>query len=296
MIGMPSPTVDRLQHLDLWRTYSDENKAMRPAMTFGNRLLLEQQNGGFEQTSLSDSIARSGWSWGCSAADFDNDGYPDAYIANGLETRQSVRDYEGEFWLHDIFIGDSVDDAAAGRYYQSKFQRTRGSGWSYGGYEKNRLFLNRQAESFIDIGHLAGVSFEQDSRNVVADDLDGDGRVDLLVTTVEVWPEERQTLQVFKNELPDAGHWIGFTLREQGGGGSPVGTRVTISYQGHTATREIVTGDSHRSQAPNTVHFGLGGVGHVDSAEIEWGGGMKMILHGPAVNAYAKVKRVSQTP
>jgi len=37
--------------------------------------------------------------------DFDNDGFPDVYIANGLQSKQSVCDYEPEFWLHDIFVG-----------------------------------------------------------------------------------------------------------------------------------------------------------------------------------------------
>src|SRR2546428_10037776 len=119
-------------------------------MTFGNRLYLAvgprstaspiNPSPLFEQTPLSDSIARSGWSWGCSAFDFDNDGFPDVYIANGLESKQSVRDYESEFWLHDIFLDETIDDVAATSYLMGKFSRTRGSGWSYGGYEKNRLY------------------------------------------------------------------------------------------------------------------------------------------------------------
>jgi hypothetical protein len=289
MIGMPSATVDRLQSLDLWRPYTAEDQLRRPAMTFGNRLFIAKPQGGFQQTALGDSIARSGWSWGCAAFDFDNDGFPDVYIANGLETKQSVRDYEGEFWLHDIFIRDSVDDIAAGQYYQAKFQRTRGSGWSYGGYEKNRLFLNQRGESFTDIGHLAGVSLEEDSRNVVAEDLDGDGRVDLLVTTFEVWPEPKRTLKIYKNQVPDAGHWIGFKFREPGSGKSPIGTRVTIHYNGRSAVRELVTGDSHRSQAPNAIHFGLGNVEHVDSVEIHGIGLEKIDLPRPEINRYHAV-------
>ena len=316
MIGMPSPAVDRLEHLGLWRPYSTEDKLMRSAMTFGNRLYLARPEGGFQQTAFSDSIARSGWSWGCSAFDFDNDGFPDVYIANGLQTRESVRDYESEFWLHDIFIADEVDDVTATRYFLPKYSRTLGHGWSYGGYEKNRLFLNRSGESFTEIGHLAGVALEPDSRNVVADDLDGDGRVDLLVTTLELWPQARQTLKVYRNTLADGGHWIGFRFRERpltpsgtlspsegeregvrgysgsmgsGGGKSPVGVRVTIHYGGRSAVREIVTGDSHRSQHANTVHFGLGQAKEVDKAEIRWINGESVELKDLVTDRYYNI-------
>ena len=300
MIGMPSPTVDRLEHLGLWRPYSSEDRLRRGAMAFGNRLYVARPsfaksategrpNGGFEQMPLSDSIARSGWSWGCSAFDFDNDGFPDVYIANGLQSKQSVRDYEPEFWLHDIFVGETVDDLAATRYFTEKFNRTRGQGWSYGGYEKNRLFLNQHGESFLEIGHLAGVALEQDSRNVVADDLDGDGRVDLLLTTLEVWPEAKQTLQIFKNTLADAGHWIGFRFREEPGKTSPVGVHVTVHNNGRSATRQIVTGDSHRSQHANTLHFGLGEADHVDRVEIQWPNGQTVTLTQPEVDRYHQI-------
>jgi hypothetical protein len=296
MIGMPSPTVDRLEHLGLWRPDTAEDRTMRARMSFGNRLYLAQPKGGFEQTPLNDSLARSGWSWGCAAFDLDNDGFPDVYIANGLETKQSVRDYEPEFWLHDIYVDNSVDDLAATAYFLAKFSRTRGQGWSYGGYEKNRLWLNQRGESFVEIGHLMGVALEQDSRNVVADDLDGDGRVDLLVTTLEVWPEMKQTLRVYKNTLKDGGHWIGFRFREEGGGKSSVGLRVTVHYNGHSAVRQIVTGDSHRSQHATTAHFGLGAAGGVDSAEIQWPNGQALTLPQPAVNRYHCIRAPPESP
>jgi hypothetical protein len=289
MIGMPSPTVDRLEHLGLRRSYSDEDRLRRPAMTFGNRLFLGRADGGFEQTALNDSIARSGWSWGCSAFDFDNDGFPDVYIANGLQSKASVQDYEPEFWLHDIFVDETIDDVTATKYFVGKFDRTRGQGWSYGGYEKNRLYLNQRGESFVEIGHLAGVALEQDSRNVVAEDLDGDGRVDLVVTTLEVWPQDKQTLQVYKNALNSAGHWIGFRFREEGRGKSPAGVRVTIRYQGRNTTRQIVTGDSHRSQHANVVHFGLGTAERVESAEIRWENGAVLTLSQLDVDRYYEI-------
>jgi hypothetical protein len=181
------------------------------------------------------------------------------------------------------------------RYFLQKFSRTRGRGWSYGGYEKNRLFLNRGGESFIEVGQLAGVALEQDCRNVVADDLDGDGRIDLLVTTFEVWPEVKQTLQVFKNNLRDQGHWIGFRFREEGNGNSPVGARVTIHYNSRSAVRQIVTGDSHRSQHSTAIHFGLGETQQVESAEVRWVNGRSVVLRSPALDRYYDISAPSNT-
>jgi enediyne biosynthesis protein E4 len=330
MIGMNSPTVERLEYLGLrrrepgaWNTPSPflpapsngatpspdgrgesakevaglsktlarpgeptaDNDDMRSRMTSGNRLYLAGPEGGFKQTSLNDAIARTGWSWGCSAFDFDNDGYPDLYIANGHETKQTVRDYDTEFWLHDIYVGNSKDNIVASAYFTTRFGRTRARGWSYGGRERNRLYLNQQGQSFVEAGHLMAVALEEDSRDVVADDLDGDGRMDLLVTTFEAWPRVKQTLRVFKNTLDDGGNWIGFRLREQVGL-SPVGARVTLRYPGGMMVRQMITGDSYRSQHANTVHFGLGKIERVERAEVRWVNGHSLVLDQPAINRY----------
>lgn len=291
MIGMESPTVQRLNHLALWRPDVTEDRSARTRLTFGNRLLLARPAGGFEQTRLNDSIAHSGWSWGCSSLDADNDGFPDVYIANGHESRASVQEYEPEFWLHDVYVAGSTNDRARDLYFQSKFTRTRGRGDSYGGYEINRLYLNRGARSFLEAGYLLGVGLEQDCRNVVADDLDGDGRMDLLVTTFEVWPFPKQTLRVYRNNLTTQGNWIGFRFREERGGKSPAGASITIRYGDKAATRQLVTGDSYRSQSANTLHFGLGQTVQVDRAETLWPDGTRVVLEHPAVNHYHAVSR-----
>jgi hypothetical protein len=264
--------------------------ATRAAMTYGNRLFVGQPHGEFHQSSLNDSISRTGWSWGSTAFDFDNDSWPDVYVTTGHETRQSVRDYEPEFWLHDIYVANSNDDLVKAAYFGAKFARTRGRGHSYGGYEKNRLYLNLQGRQFLEIGYLMGVAAEQDSRNVAADDLDVDGRPDLLFTTFEVWPETRQTLQIFRNTLETSGNWIGFRLREDANLPSPVGARITLHYSTGSTSRHLVTGDSHRTQHAPSVLFGLGAILELDRAEIHWTDGRSHTVSRPEINRYHVIR------
>ena len=78
-------------------------------------------------------------------------------------------------------------------------------------------------------------------------------------------------------------------MREQGGGISPVGARITLRHAGGTMVRQIITGDSFRSQQANTVHFGLGQIASVDRVEIQWVNGRKVELLRPAMNCYHAV-------
>jgi len=118
---------------------------------------------------------------------------------------------------------------------------------------------------------------------------DLDGKVDLILTTASIWPEPKQTLQVFKNVLPEGGHWVGFHFQEDGRGKSAVGVRVKITYGGRSAVRQVVTGDSHRSQHPDVVHFGIGEVKEVETAEITWPIGRTVTLKSPTVDQYHQV-------
>jgi hypothetical protein len=133
------------------------------------------------------------------------------------------------------------------------------------------------------------VSLEGGFTGVVADDLDGDGRLDLLLTTFEAWPETKQTLRAYRNNLSKTGNWIGFRFREAGGGNSPAGATITVRHASGITARQIVTGDSYRSQQANTVHFGLGTVAQVESAEIRWINGRTLSLQRPAMNRYHEI-------
>ena len=53
--------------------------------------------------------------------------------------------------------------------------------------------------------------------------------------------------------------------------------------------RQILTGNSFRSQHANTVRFGLGDYDHVESVEVSWKNGRSIVLSDPKINHYHAV-------
>ncbi|MHB1305614.1 MAG: CRTAC1 family protein [Limisphaerales bacterium] len=278
--GMHCPTASRLDGLGLSRLDSAHDPSMRERMTRGNLLRIGRPGGGFAPGLATGSIARSGWSWGCVAEDFDNDGFVDVAITNGHETRRSTAEYEPEFWRHDIHVATSREDAALNAYFRGKFGRTRGHGVSYGGWEKNRFHLSQSGTNFLEVGHLFGLALEADSRNLAAADFDGDGRVDLAVTTFEAWPVKQQTLKVYRNELPETGDWVEVTFPDHPNRGSAIGAQVIVQRDRHTTVRPVVTGDTHRAQQSGRVHAGLGSGGSRATVTIRWADSSRVELSG----------------
>lgn len=257
MIGMTSPTLERLNHLGLARAKDGREREMELRMTFGNRLFFGTRRSGsldgFQQNLASDSIADAGWAWGCASSDFDNDGFVDVYIANGFQSAATVADSEGDYWLHDRFVESKLGSQATDLYFKSAGARNKGAVRSFGGYERNRFYWNRGGTNFVEIGYLMGLSLIADSRNVVADDLDADGRVDLVLTTQETWPHDKQTLKLYRNRMENSGDYLEVPVSA-----TAWGRQIEVETESGKRIGVYATGAGFRSQSAARLHFGLG--------------------------------------
>lgn len=290
MIGMNSWTAERVLSMNLQppthRHYFDR----LDDLTFGNRLYFGGDQK-FEQRPMGDRVANTGWSWGVTSFDADNDADTDLFIANGHKSRESVKDYDRQFWCHDIYHANSQANPAMEVYFRSTSSRLYGAGYSYGGYEKNKLLLNRKNENLDEVAFLMNISHEIDSRNVVSGDIDGDGRLDLIFTHFSVWPEPgTQGLLMARNLWPGDNKWIGVHLSRSKSCPSLNGTRVRLRANGRDQWRYIVNGDSYRSQHAPIAHFGLGQADAVEEVEVQWPNGESTKLAAPVVGKYHAVK------
>lgn len=280
VIGMSSTTARRLDRLKLGRSDRPEVHKMRAEMGYGNRLYLGTTEKRFrEEPAVASAVARTGWSWGTTSFDFDLDGDLDLYVGNGHRSGKSCQDYCTTFWRHDIYTGDSVERPQMIELFQSTLRSVNRKEISWNGFEKNVLFVNQEgeAERFTNGAFLFGTAYSFDSRSVISDDLDADGRPDLIVAE-SIFDGRGFVLKVhvFANEIvpPERHHWLSVRLRESGQGFSPNGAKVSLTDEtGRVQTRWIVTGDSFLAQHAPTAHFGLGTARRVKSLEVTWPNG-----------------------
>ena len=287
--GMASTTASRLERMGLIR--DDRPEALttkRTEIAYGNRMYLAQDDGRFEQPSYRDNVARSGWTWGVAAVDINNDGYPDIYAANGHVSGTTAQDYCTRFWTHDIYSG-SAEDLAQMLVFQVETEQMGQGAMSWNGFEHNHLFLNLGGRDFANVGFLLGVAMEEDSRVVIADDFDRDGRADILVTTGGYEPANRApAMHLFLNRAENDHHWVGIALADSTDV-SPIGALVTLVHDGGRQTATVVTGDSFMAQHAPVKRFGLGDRTAVDHVEVRWPNGEITRLDGPAVDRYHTV-------
>ncbi|MCZ6795659.1 MAG: CRTAC1 family protein [Planctomycetota bacterium] len=288
VIGMSSTTAARLDSMGLGHPDFPERNRLRPVMSFGNRMYLSRGDR-YVEPAFRREVARTGWSWGATSFDVDNDGDPDLYVANGNRTGAATRDYCTRFWCHDIYTGSSNADSALVELFAREIDPLVRLEMSWDGYQHNALLMNRDGKSFEDVAYLLGAAFEFDARGVVSEDLDGDGRMDLLVVEQQ-WKPIAQVLHVLQNLCPEPHHWIGVRLVEEGDGRSPVGARISVHAAGRTRVERIITGDSFYSQHSLTRHFGLGAADSADWLEVTWLDGTVRRIEGPAIDRYHDVR------
>ena len=287
LVGMSSTTARRLDGLGITKPGYEKYSLMRAPMTYGNRLYTRDSKGNFTQPKFTASAARSGWSWGCTATDFDLDGDTDLYVVNGHISGNSAKDYCTRFWCHDLYTGNSKPNTVLDDLFQTELLSGLGKDFSWNGFEHNAMYLNQSGKDFLNAGFLLGSAFEYDSRSVLATDMDENGTQDLIVVEYNA-KTMSQRLHIYKNTIDSDNSWIGINLADNQYT-SPVGSVITARSQSRNWSKIIVNGDGFTSQGPSRAHFGLGKIKELSEIKVVLPNGKNTILKNPKINQYHQV-------
>ncbi len=163
---------------------------------------------------------------------------------------------------------------------------------SWNGYEFNCLMINVGGDQFVEAGRAAGGDSVLDGRGVAVADLDGDGRLDLVINNNNAAPT------VYLNRLRRTGHWLALALRAADGAPDAVGTRLSLtvrqgSGERKTMNRWVEAGSGYAAQSDYPVHFGLGPEPRIEELEILWPSGRAERIVGEALRERLSLDRVS---
>jgi len=274
--GMASTTARRLINMGLGRSeYKDIDK-MRYEMAYGNRLYLGKNRGQkFKQAEFNDSINKSGWSWGTVAFDVQNDGESDIFVANGHLSKKSVADYCSEFWRYDIYPKEV-------NIQTNRAKKTDLMNFSWNGYEHDVLYANLGEGKFWNISYLLGISFEDDDRNVLVEDINNDGHMDLVLQN------RFGVVRIIENRWKNNNNWIGINFSEKPGINLQ-GATVKVIGENRTWPIALVSGDSFRSQGSFHRSVGVGNERAVKAIEIVLSNGKVIRKEAPEINRYNQI-------
>jgi hypothetical protein len=145
----------------------------------------------------------------------------------------------------------------------------------------------------VDVARALGADADTDGRGVAAADLDGDGRLDLVMSNNNAPPT------LYLNALRGTGNWLRLSLAGPGGKGDAVGARVTVKVRAGGAVkallRQVEAGGSYASQSEGVLHFGLGAAEQIEELSVLWPDGTTTSFAGPQLDGLVnRVARLAQ--
>jgi hypothetical protein len=203
-------------------------------------------------------VAQTDWSWAPLLADFDNDGWKDLLITNGLRKDVLNNDFiaglgEDLKRLNTDFVNLSPGAA------QQQLDRIPSQKVS------NYAFRNQGDFTFQDQSTAWGLDQPTFSNGAAYADLDNDGDLDLIINNLDDYADVYENRSQSEQEGFLRVKLRGDTLNPFG-----VGTKVTV-YQGEQRQfQQLYPTRGFQSSVEPILHFGVGEAETMDSVRVEW--------------------------
>jgi hypothetical protein len=150
-------------------------------------------------------------------------------------------------------------------------------------YAQQALLFRNIKGKFERVGAPAGSALANawPGRGLAIGDLDGDGRLDLVINNLDAKPV------MLRSVAAATGHWLGLRLVGDVSKKSPrdaIGSVAYLTAGGVRQRQEVFSGAIYCSQNDMTLHFGLGGATKVDKLEIKWSNGSNELFDVPGID------------
>jgi Flp pilus assembly protein TadD/peroxiredoxin len=236
----------------------------------GNSLFRNLGEGKFQNVAVKAGVEMGRWSWSTDAWDFDHDGYPDLYVANGYISGVEQRDVSSFFWRQ--VVAKSPQDSRPSPTYErgwGAINELIRSDSTWNGHERNVFFVNNRDGTFSDVSGVVGLDFRDDSRAFALADFDGDGRLEIVLKN-----RNAPQIRILRFAMDGIGNSIALRLRGDKSNRDAVGAAVTIEAGSLRQTKYVQAGSGFLSQHTKELFFGLGRNQGAVRATVRWPSGL----------------------
>ncbi len=254
-------------------------RALYQKHAMGNSLLRNRHNN-FDDTTDASGVGMGRWAWSSDTFDFDHDGFPDLYVANGMVSGPSRHDLNSYFWRQVVAL--SPDEAGASHEYEqgwSAINELIRSDSTWSGYERNVFYANNRNGTFSNVSAVAGLDFVEDGRSFALADFDQDGRLEIFLKN-----RNAPQLRVLKNVIEHLPPSIVFRLQGTKSNRDAIGASITIETDSGRQARMLQAGSGFLSQHSKDLLFGLGEAKGPVKASIRWPSGLLQQLNNLPIN------------
>lgn len=253
-----------------------------------NNLHLNQGNNQFSEVAALAGVSSTDWSWSNLIADFDNDGWKDIHITNGL--------------LRDIRNSDAAKTfpqkvlQIVTEYYEKHPKEPTRNVLDIIDLQEvlntlpsqpltNYAYKNNGDLTFSKVMSQWGLEDKSFSNGSAVADLDNDGDLEIIVNNVnqEAFIYNNNGEKFNNNNYLRIQTMIDHKVME--------GTRVEISTENGNQTAEIHKTKGMYSVSEPVAHFGLGSVSTVNKVVVTWPDKTITILSNVDANQLLKIKK-----
>lgn len=234
----------------------------------GNRINGNTNIPFFSEIGELSGVEATDWSWSVLLADFNNDGWKDIHVTNGIG-----RDFINADFLE---FSNMVFSSSKSREEQEETIRKKLSSLEHVNLP-NYLFTNQKDLRFENASEAAGINELSMSNGAAYVDLDNDGDLDLVVNNIN------QPAFLFINNLntPDkkAAHYLQVVLEGDSLNKRGLGTKLTVYNKGNIQVQEQQPARGYFSSVDQRLFFGLGDATQIDSLSVTWPDGKQQTLY-----------------
>lgn len=209
-------------------------------------------------------VSSTDWSWASLFADFDNDGFKDIYVTNGVRRDINNSDYFRSDEVQNFEAGNSLD--LTKKIPSEKI--------------KNFAFQNKGNLTFADVSESWGINFNGFSNGVAYADLDNDGDLDLVINNLD---DQASIYENNANELATA-NFLQIELKGNALNPLGLGAKIWLETDSVTQYQELTLTRGFQSSVDPTIHFGVGKAISVNSIKVLWPNGLQSTRNDVPVN------------